>query len=89
MLTAIANTVGLGLKLEPAASTTESPADFKSVFQRLISGPVQVWQFAASAVPAGELNPNSIDMYQLDTAEVTMIMASVAPTSKTGSDLSG
>ena len=89
VLTAIANTVGLGLKLEPAVSTAESPTDFKSVFQRLISGPIQVWQFAASAVPAGDLNPNSIDMYQLDTAEVTMIMASVAPTSKTGSDLTG
>ena len=40
-------------------------------------------------MPAGDLNPNSIDMYQLDSAEVTMIMASVAPTSKTGSGLTG
>ncbi|MFZ9786718.1 MAG: hypothetical protein ACO3DV_09765, partial [Ilumatobacteraceae bacterium] len=85
VLTAMANTVGLGLKLETAVNTADSPADFKSVFQRLISGPIQVWQFAASAVPAGDLNPNAIDMYQLDIAEVTMIMASVAPTSKTGS----
>ena len=89
VLTAIGNTVGLGLKLEPAVSTVEPPTDFKSFFQRLISGPIQVWQFAATAVPAGDLNPNSLDMYQLDAAEVTMIMASVAPTSKTGSDLTG
>ncbi len=89
VLTAIGNTVGLGLKVEPAVSTVEPPTDFKSFFQRLISGPIQVWQFAATAVPAGDLNPNSLDMYQLDAAEVTMIMASVAPTSKTGSDLTG
>ena len=89
VLTAIANTVGLGLKLDPAVSTVEPPTDFSSFFQRLISGPIQVWQFAATAVPAGDLNPNSLDMYQLDSAEVTMIMASVAPTSKTESDLAG
>ncbi len=89
VLTAIGNTVGLGLKLDPVVSTVEPPTDFKSFFQRLISGPIQVWQFAATAVPAGDLNPNSLDMYQLDVAEVTMIMASVAPTSKTGSDLTG
>ena len=89
VLTAIANTVGLGLKLDPTVSTVEPPTDFSSFFQRLISGPIQVWQFAATAVPAGDLNPNSLDMYQLDSAEVTMIMASVAPTSKTESDLTG
>ncbi len=89
VLTAIANTVGLGLKLDPPITTTEPPADFKAFFQRLISGPIQVWQFAATAVQAGELNPYSVDMYELDKAEVTMIMASVAPTSKTSSALTG
>ena len=89
VLTAIGNTVGLGLKLDSPVTAVDAPTDFKAVFQRLISGPIQIWQFAASAVPAGDLNPNSIDMYQLDSAEVTMIMASVAPTSKTGSGLTG
>jgi len=89
VLTAIANTVGLGLKLEPTVDTAEQVVDIGSVFQRLISGPIQVWQFAATAVPAGDMNPYSIDMYQLDNAEVTMIMASVAPTSKTSSELTG
>ena len=89
VLTAIANTVGLGLKLDPAVSTVEPPTDFDSFFQRLISGPIQVWQFAATAVPGGDSNPNSLDMYRLDSAEVTMIMASVAPTSKTSSELTG
>ena len=89
VLTAIGNTVGLGLKLDSPVTAVDASTDFKAVFQRLISGPIQIWQFAASAVPAGDLNPNSIDMYQLDSAEVTMIMASVAPTSKTGSGLTG
>jgi len=89
VLTAIANTVGLGLKLEPTVDTAEQVVDIGSVFQRLISGPIQVWQFAATAGPAGDMNPYSIDMYQLDNAEVTMIMASVAPTSKTSSELTG
>ena len=89
VLTAIGNTVGLGLKLDSPVTAVDAPTDLKAVFRRLISGPIQIWQFAASAVPAGDLNPNSIDMYQLDSAEVTMIMASVAPTSKTGSGLTG
>ena len=89
VLTAIGNAVGLGLKLDSPVTAVDAPIDFKAVFRRLISGPIQIWQFAASAVPAGDLNPNSIDMYQLDSAEVTMIMASVAPTSKTGSGLTG
>ena len=89
VLTAIGNAVGLGLKLDSPVTAVDAPTDLKAVFRRLISGPIQIWQFAASAVPAGDLNPNSIDMYQLDSAEVTMIMASVAPTSKTGSGLTG
>jgi len=89
VLTAVANTVGLGLKLEPPVSTVAPPTDFNSFFQRLISGPIQVWQFAATAVPGGDSNPNSLDMYRLDSAEVTMIMASVAPTSKTSSKFTG
>jgi len=89
VLTAVANTVGLGLKLEPPVSTVAPPTDFNSFFQRLISGPIQVLQFAATAVPGGDSNPNSLDMYRLDSAEVTMIMASVAPTSKTSSKFTG
>ena len=89
VLTAIGNAVGLGLKLDSPVTAVDAPTDLKAVFRRLISGPIQIWQFAASAVPAGDLNTNSIDMYQLDSAEVTMIMASVAPTSKTGSGLTG
>jgi anionic cell wall polymer biosynthesis LytR-Cps2A-Psr (LCP) family protein len=95
VLTAIANTVGLGLgpRSQDIASNTETSVedltDITAFFQRLIAGPVQVWQFAATAVTNYELNPFGVDMYQLDVAEVTMIMASVAPTSITGTGVAG
>ena len=95
VLTAIANTVGLGLGPRPndIASNTDTSVedltDIDAFFQRLIAGPVQVWQFAATAVTNSELNPFGVDMYQLDAAEVTMIMASVAPTSITGTGVAG
>jgi anionic cell wall polymer biosynthesis LytR-Cps2A-Psr (LCP) family protein len=95
VLTAIANTVGLGLgpRSQDIASNTEISVedltDITAFFQRLIAGPVQVWQFAATAVTNSELNPFGVDMYQLDVAEVTMIMASVAPTSITGTGVAG
>jgi len=95
VLTAIANTVGLGLGTIPIdiASNTDTSVedltDITAFFQRLIAGPVQVWQFAATAVTNSELNPFGVDMYQLDVAEVTMIMASVAPTSITGTGVAG
>lgn len=91
VLTAIANTVGLGLGPRPTTNDTsvEDLTDITAFFQRLIAGPVQVWQFAATAVTNSELNPFGVDMYQLDVAEVTMIMASVAPTSITGTGVAG
>ena len=49
--------------------------------QRTLTGEVQVWQFAANAIPEGELNPTNSDMYALDKAEVIMVVASVAPSS--------
>jgi len=89
VLNAIANTVGLGLQLDSDDTRLAPPSDIGSFFRRLISGPIQVWQFAAEAVPNGAENPDSLDMYRLDAAEVTMIMASVAPTSITGSGIAG
>ncbi|MEY3817340.1 MAG: hypothetical protein RIT00_65 [Actinomycetota bacterium] len=91
VLTAIANTVGLGLGPRSTTDDTsvEDLTDITAFFQRLIAGPVQVWQFAATAVTNSELNPFGVDMYQLDVAEVTMIMASVAPTSITGTGVAG
>jgi hypothetical protein len=88
--TAIANTVGLGLRLQNLQTDPlEAPVDFASFMERLFNGPIQIWQFVATAVPAGVDNPNSLDMFSLDPSEVTMIMASVAPTSVTGSGMAG
>ena len=91
VLTAIANTVGLGLGPRSANTdlSVEDLTDIDAFFQHLIAGPVQVWQFAATAVTNSDLNPFGVDMYQLDVAEVTMIMASVAPTSITGTGVAG
>ncbi len=88
--TAITNAVGLGLRLDAAnINLLETPLDFDGFMQRLFAGPIQYWQFSAAAVPAGVDNPNSQDMFSLDPSEVTMIMASVAPTSITGSGVPG
>ena len=88
--TAITNTVGLGLRLDAAnINLLETPLDFDGFMQRLFAGPIQYWQFSATAVPSGVDNPNAQDMFSLDSSEVTMIMASVAPTSITGSGVPG
>jgi hypothetical protein len=79
----------LGPRSTTDDTSVEDLTDITAFFQRLIAGPVQVWQFAATAVTNSELNPFGVDMYQLDVAEVTMIMASVAPTSITGTGVAG
>ena len=52
--TAIANTVGLGLRLQSLQTDPlGTPLDFASFMNRLFNGPIQFWQFAATAVPLG------------------------------------
>jgi hypothetical protein len=88
--TAVANAVGLGLNLDAEkVDVLNTPLDISGFARRLFSGPIQVWQFAATQVPAGIDNPSGLDMFSIDSSEVTMIMASVAPTSITGSGVSG
>jgi len=63
-------------------ATTLAPAlTVQDFLQRTLTGEVQVWQFAANAIPQGDLNPTNSDMYALDKAEVIMVVASVAPSS--------
>lgn len=63
-------------------ATTLAPAlTVQDFLQRTLTGEVQVWQFAANAIPQGDLNPTNADMYALDKAEVIMVVASVAPSS--------
>jgi hypothetical protein len=67
--------------VDTSTSSTVVPAEVPEYFEALRSGPIQLWQFAATAVPMGERNPMSLDLYDLDRAEVVMVMASVAPSS--------
>ena len=55
--------------------------DMKSFVDRLLAGQVQVWQFAGTAVAQGDANPNGLDWYALDRAEVILVTASVVPSS--------
>lgn len=80
--------VGVGMNIATTTSevggtgTTLPPAlTVQDFLQRTLTGEVQVWQFAANAIPEGELNPTNSDMYALDKAEVIMVVASVAPSS--------
>jgi hypothetical protein len=70
---------------EPDVSTTaavSTPAiDMKTFIDKLMAGQVQVWQFAGSAVSQGDANPNGLDWYALDRAEIILVTASVVPSS--------
>lgn len=79
---------GVGMNIATTTSevggtgTTLAPAlTVQDFLQRTLTGEVQVWQFAADAIPEGDLNPTNSDMYALDRAEVIMVVASVAPSS--------
>lgn len=69
----------------PADSSTTTPVgpsiDMKGFLDGLMTGQVQVWQFAASPVPQGDANPGGLDWYSLDPAEIILVTASVVPSS--------
>jgi len=67
--------------IEASTTSTVVPNSVNDFFTALRSGPIQLWQFAATAVAQGERNPTNLDLYDLDRAEVVMVMASVAPSS--------
>jgi len=66
-------------------TTTTAPTaptiGMKEFIDRLLAGQVQVWQFAATALPQGDTNPNGLDWYALDRAEIILVTASVVPSS--------
>jgi hypothetical protein len=55
--------------------------DMKGFIDRLLAGQVQVWQFAGATVEQGDANPNGLDWYALDRAEIILVTASVVPSS--------
>ena len=71
--------------LAPSESATTAlgvqSIDMKGFLDRLLAGQVQVWQFAGAAVAQGDANPNGLDWYALDRAEIILVTASVVPSS--------
>jgi hypothetical protein len=55
--------------------------DMKGFIDRLLAGQVQVWQFTGATVEQGDANPNGLDWYALDRAEIILVTASVVPSS--------
>jgi len=75
------NTATTTSEVAGTATTLVPALTVQEFLQRTLTGEVQVWQFAANAIPQGDLNPTNSDMYALDKAEVIMVVASVAPSS--------
>ena len=75
------NTTTTTSEVAGTATTLVPALTVQEFLQRTLTGEVQVWQFAANAIPQGDLNPTNSDMYALDKAEVIMVVASVAPSS--------
>ena len=80
-LPADSSTTSLANSDSGTASTIPAPISVKNFLDQVLTGEVQVWQFAANAVVEGDKNPSGADMYELDNAEVIMVVASVAPSS--------
>ncbi|MFZ9696893.1 MAG: hypothetical protein ACO3C5_04580 [Ilumatobacteraceae bacterium] len=67
---------------ETTTTTAGTPTiDLKAFVDRVLAGQVQVWQFAGTPVDQGDANPNGLDWYALDRAEIILVTASVVPSS--------
>lgn len=78
---AVASTTTVDASSSRTTTTAAPVPDMKSFIDRALSGQLQVWQFAATPVPQGDANPNGLDMYSLDRAEIILVTASVVPSS--------
>lgn len=80
--------IGPGIDLAPEVDTTPAGlADATNFMRRVFAGALQVWQLSAAPVLDKTLNPERVDLYSLDRAEVVMVFASVAPSALSGGDL--
>ena len=57
------------------------PVDMMSFMSAMFSGPMTVWQIAATPIDSFDDNPEGLDIYEYDAGEVIMVMASMAPSS--------
>ncbi len=74
---AVVEAVGDGRGRPPEEGTAE-PETFDELIARVFAGPVALWSFASSPVPA-EQSEGGAEASNLDVGEVLLVMASVAP----------
>jgi hypothetical protein len=55
------------------------PVDFPSFLQRLLSGPIQVYDSLVTTPVPAQANPDGLDVGTLDVPNVVQLMASIAP----------
>lgn len=64
---------------QSTSAPAAAPSDVAGYFAGLLAGRVQVWQLSATLLTDAARNPGNVDLYELNGAEVIMVMASVAP----------
>ena len=86
MWTAVATAVGDGMEpdeeLEPL-DADGAPTSFRGFFNRMVAGPLQVYQFEATFIGEPLRNPKALDLYELDPAEIITVIASALPSAAT------
>ncbi|MEZ5217685.1 MAG: hypothetical protein R2715_14145 [Ilumatobacteraceae bacterium] len=81
---AISARVGSGLTsgLQPGdGGASETSGDFEGFVRSLLAGPLQVHTLSVEPVTSSTENPDGLDLLRLDTGEVTVVMATIAPSS--------
>jgi len=68
---------------EPTNTATTVSLTSVDFFSQLMDGEIDVWQLSATLITDAVRNPNNIDLYSIDEAEVLMVMASVLPSALT------
>jgi hypothetical protein len=78
--------VGNGVGPVPADATSGTGVPFDQFLTAFLGGPVNVWQLAYEYVDPSDDNPNGLDLYLTDKAEILLVMASVAPSAVSASN---
>ncbi|MFM7755175.1 MAG: hypothetical protein ACKO84_00270 [Actinomycetota bacterium] len=80
----VATAVGTGkLGAVPAVSSpdvgVQVPVDMMTFMSAMFSGPMTVWQLTVTPMDDYDSNPEGLDVYEYDSGEAVMVMASMAP----------
>jgi len=59
-----------------------TPDNITGFFTALRAGDIDVWQFSKTRVSDPQRNPDSADLYEVDSGEIIVVMASVAPSAR-------